>query len=127
MFGATHQLLGSLIRGGEVQAVRIDHPDGLFGPAGYFRRLQDLAASAWNLPPATAAADAPPFKPIYVVAEKILSGTERLPDGWAVPGTTGYSYLYEFNGLLAISDYSRPPRPVVARLTCNPQPFHDVR
>ena len=36
VFDATHQLLGALIRDGKVQAVRIDHPDGLFDPQRYF-------------------------------------------------------------------------------------------
>ncbi len=126
VFDATHHLLGSLIRDGKVQAVRIDHPDGLFDPAGYFRRLQDLAASAWNIPPMPAAADAPPFKPIYVVAEKILSGTEHLPDGWAVHGTTGYNYLNELNGLFVNADHARRARRVYAKLTGNDKPFDDV-
>jgi (1->4)-alpha-D-glucan 1-alpha-D-glucosylmutase len=34
--------------------------------------------------------------PIYVVAEKILAGHERLREDWQVHGTTGYEFLKEF-------------------------------
>jgi (1->4)-alpha-D-glucan 1-alpha-D-glucosylmutase len=37
--------------------------------------------------------------PLYVVAEKILSLDETLPDEWAVFGTTGYDFLNAVNGL----------------------------
>src|SRR3954468_704765 len=77
VFDETHRLLGELIRDGKVQAVRVDHPDGLFDPRRYFSMLQQLAANAWGL------ADGPgqqesigPNRPMYVVAEKILSSGE---------------------------------------------------
>ena len=44
VFAAVHKLLETLLRDGIVDAVRIDHPDGLFAPARYFEMLQDLAA-----------------------------------------------------------------------------------
>lgn len=37
--------------------------------------------------------------PLYVVAEKILSEAEPLPQEWAVFGTTGYAFLAATNGL----------------------------
>lgn len=37
--------------------------------------------------------------PLYVVAEKILSEDEPLPQNWAVHGTTGYEFLSAVNGL----------------------------
>ena len=49
VFGATHKLLETLLRDGIVDAVRIDHPDGLFDPARYFEMLQELAARAWHI------------------------------------------------------------------------------
>ncbi len=126
VFDATHQLLGTLIREGKVQAVRIDHPDGLFDPAGYFRRLQDLAATAWSLPPPPEQPDAGSARPLYVVAEKILSGTERLPDRWAVHGTTGYNFLNDVNGLFVDPAHARRVRRVYARLTGHAEPVDDV-
>ena len=47
VFDATHQLLGELIRDGKVQAVRIDHPDGLFDPRALLRRC----CSSWRRMP----------------------------------------------------------------------------
>ena len=41
----------------------------------------------------------PLCKPVFVVAEKILGGNERLPETWAVRGTTGYDFLNQVNGL----------------------------
>jgi (1->4)-alpha-D-glucan 1-alpha-D-glucosylmutase len=40
VFAAAHALLLRLISGGAVTGLRIDHPDGLWDPAGYFRDLQ---------------------------------------------------------------------------------------
>jgi (1->4)-alpha-D-glucan 1-alpha-D-glucosylmutase len=37
--------------------------------------------------------------PLYVVAEKILSEREPLPESWAVYGTTGYDFLGSVNNL----------------------------
>src|SRR5262249_57281459 len=39
------------------------------------------------------------LRPLYVVAEKILSEGEALPADWAVDGTTGYDFLTAVNGL----------------------------
>jgi (1->4)-alpha-D-glucan 1-alpha-D-glucosylmutase len=44
VFAAAHALLMRLIAGGAVTGLRIDHPDGLWDPAGYFR---DLQRAAW--------------------------------------------------------------------------------
>ena len=41
----------------------------------------------------------PFFRPLYVVAEKILGRTEHLPAAWAVRGTTGYDFLNSLNGI----------------------------
>ncbi|HEX2281208.1 MAG TPA: malto-oligosyltrehalose synthase, partial [Thermomicrobiales bacterium] len=44
VFAAAHALLLSLIASGAITGLRIDHPDGLWDPAGYFR---DLQRAAW--------------------------------------------------------------------------------
>jgi (1->4)-alpha-D-glucan 1-alpha-D-glucosylmutase len=80
VFQATHGLIGRLLADGLVSGLRIDHPDGLYDPAEYLRRLQSLA-------------------PQYVVVEKILEPGERLPEDWPVQGTTGYEFLNSLNGL----------------------------
>ena len=120
VFDATHRLLEELIRGGAVHGVRVDHPDGLFDPARYFEMLQDLAARAWSLE------RTPGARPLYVVAEKILSTSERLPEGWAVHGTTGYNYLNDLNGLFIDAAQARRLRRVYAKLTGQNDPFEDV-
>ena len=43
VFAAAHDLLLRLLAAGAVTGMRIDHPDGLWDPAGYFRELQRAA------------------------------------------------------------------------------------
>jgi (1->4)-alpha-D-glucan 1-alpha-D-glucosylmutase len=121
VFDATHAFALRLLADGKVSGLRIDHPDGLFHPAAYFRHLQEgyvlalLAATIDSDAPAlreqveswldaelAAAADGAPHArwPLYVVAEKILSDTEPLPLDWAVDGTTGYDFLASANAVL---------------------------
>jgi (1->4)-alpha-D-glucan 1-alpha-D-glucosylmutase len=73
VFHETHGLVLSLVNEGVVDALRIDHPDGLADPAGYFQRLRDGGANT-------------------VWVEKILETAERLRD-WPVAGTVGYEFL----------------------------------
>ena len=130
VFETTHTLLGELLRGGQVSGVRIDHPDGLFDPRGYFDDLQALAARVWEEPEArdqqAATTARAPLGPLYVVAEKILSGREKLPQRWAVHGTTGYNYLNDLNGLFVDSAQGRRMRRIYTRLTGREEPFDDV-
>ncbi|HWE23770.1 MAG TPA: malto-oligosyltrehalose synthase [Myxococcales bacterium] len=122
VFEEAHRLPLRLLAEGKITGFRVDHPDGLAYPSRYFRLLQD----AHILQRARAAAqrrgeswedvepvvrlelsrearrrgrESPLFKPVYVVAEKILGGNERLPDTWAVRGTTGYDFLNQVSGL----------------------------
>ncbi len=105
VFDATHALFMRLLAEGKASGLRIDHPDGLWDPPRYFERLQTAYVQA--LGDATGAAPSgngskgrsSPERPLYVVAEKILSHTEPLPQDWAVHGTTGYDFLNQVNGL----------------------------
>ncbi|MEO7270640.1 MAG: malto-oligosyltrehalose synthase, partial [Vicinamibacterales bacterium] len=124
VFAAVHTLLGSLLRDGIVDAVRIDHPDGLFAPGRYFEMLQDLAAQAWGLERRTAGART--TRPLYIVAEKILSGQEPLSPGWSLHGTTGYNYLNDLNGIFVNGAHARRMRRTYAKLTGHLDPFDDV-
>ena len=86
VFDATHRLLLELIGAGAVTGVRIDHPDGLYLPKEYFEKLQSRCAAALGHPlPKDGRA-------IYLLVEKILSGTETLRSDWSVHGTTGYEF-----------------------------------
>src|SRR5262249_30220443 len=46
VFEAAHGLVLRLLADLKVDGLRIDHPDGLYDPAGYFRRLQQHLALA---------------------------------------------------------------------------------
>lgn len=81
VFDATHARIVDLVRAGQVEGLRIDHPDGLADPEGYLRMLRAATDGVW------------------VVVEKILEGDERLPADWACAGTTGYDALLRVGGL----------------------------
>jgi (1->4)-alpha-D-glucan 1-alpha-D-glucosylmutase len=126
VFEEAHRLPLRFLAEGLVTGFRVDHPDGLAYPTRYFRLLQDShilerarglvegRGEDWKeMEPAVreelareiaAAGPASPlYKPVFVVAEKILAGTERLPESWAVRGTTGYDFLNQVNGLFVDS------------------------
>ncbi len=123
VFETTHRLLAALLHDNKVTGVRVDHPDGLFEPAQYFADLQKLAARAWNRDVASEDGDR---RCLYVVAEKILSGNERLPSHWAVHGTTGYNYLNDLNGIFVDGAQAKRMRRVYARLAGRDVRFDDV-
>jgi (1->4)-alpha-D-glucan 1-alpha-D-glucosylmutase len=126
-FQATHQLILSLLAKGKVTSLRVDHADGLWAPSRYFRQLQEsyLVHSALaRLAPEDQDEIAGAVEtwlsarlgrneaqasswPLYVVAEKILSEEEPLPEDWAVCGTTGYDFLNSVNGLFVDSGNRR--------------------
>ncbi len=100
VFEATHGLVLSLAASGAVDGLRIDHPDGLADPAGYFRRLQVRYAEQAGVPLHDVPGEPLPFKPLYVVVEKIVAPHEQVPADWAVHGTTGYRFANVLNGVL---------------------------
>ncbi len=81
VFQSTHRRILDWVRDGLVSGIRVDHPDGLTDPEGYFQALRKAAPEAW------------------IVGEKVLSPGEWLPENWAVDGTTGYDFLNLINGL----------------------------
>lgn len=95
-FDATHGLVLDLIAEGRLAGLRIDHPDGLYDPAEYFRRIQEHVAVRKQCGP-SAEDNA---RPLYLVVEKILAGDERLPSDWPVHGTTGYDFAALADALL---------------------------
>ncbi|MGE5526508.1 MAG: malto-oligosyltrehalose synthase [Rhodospirillaceae bacterium] len=110
VFEATHRMVMNLAVDGKVDALRIDHPDGLYDPATYFRELQERYAALAGGVLTPDAADHPP-RALYVVAEKIAAPHEHLPTSWAVYGTTGYRFASVVNGLFvdgaAARDFDR--------------------
>ena len=125
VFVAAHGLVLRLLAEGKVDGLRIDHPDGLYDPAQYLRRLQEHFAlalrpprrstpsphpTAWTgrtwrarsaiaSPPRDGAGRWPLGSPLYVVVEKILGADEALVETWPVHGTSGYDFLNQVNGL----------------------------
>src|SRR5215217_6413446 len=86
VFDAVHRLVFELVNAGAVTGLRIDHPDGLYLPREYFAKLQQRSAKALGIPlPGDGRA-------IYMLAEKILTGSEKLRKEWPVHGTTGYDF-----------------------------------
>jgi (1->4)-alpha-D-glucan 1-alpha-D-glucosylmutase len=83
VFRETHRYVFELIEAGTITGLRVDHPDGLRDPKKYFERVQENVRAQG--------------KGLFVVAEKILSGEEKLPGHWPVEGTTGYDFLNALN------------------------------
>lgn len=104
VFNDTHELIMDLVGRGLVNGLRIDHPDGLYDPAAYFQRLQEEAAKRFDEPFRSDYGLNDPEMPLYVLIEKILAPFERLPQEWAVHGTTGYEFLNSVNGILVKQD-----------------------
>lgn len=98
VFAATHALALDLAAEGAIDGLRIDHPDGLFDPAQYFRRLQSGYADRVRRRRGETGGERA-VAPLFVVVEKITAHHEDLPGDWAVHGTTGYRYATVVNGL----------------------------
>jgi (1->4)-alpha-D-glucan 1-alpha-D-glucosylmutase len=88
VFDATHALVKRLAELTVVDALRIDHIDGLLDPLAYLNRLKEQLI----VPPGTAEA-----RQVSVFVEKILARTEQLPLDWPAAGTTGYEFLNALN------------------------------
>ena len=94
VFDAAHQLVVDLVRTGAVTALRIDHPDGLYLPKEYLEALQRRCAKTLGMPlPKDGRA-------VYMIAEKILTGAEKLRPDWPLHGTTGYDFANQVAGVL---------------------------
>ena len=108
VFDATHELLLSLVEAGALDGLRIDHPDGLYDPREYLRRLADRTGGAW------------------VVVEKILEGAEELPEDWPCAGTTGYDALLRVGGLFVDPQGAHPLTTLLHEVTGESVDFEDV-
>ncbi len=108
VFDATHVLVLLQLRDGEVDGLRIDHPDGLADPGGYLDRLAVASGGA------------------YVVVEKILEPGEQLPVTWACAGTTGYDALNLVLGLFVDPAGEQPLTDLWQSLTGDRSSFAEV-
>ncbi|MFG2102794.1 malto-oligosyltrehalose synthase [Micromonospora echinaurantiaca] len=107
VFAATHAEILRWVAAGEVDGIRVDHPDGLRDPAGYLARLRAAAPDAW------------------LVVEKILEYGEELPD-WPVDGTTGYDTLAAVGGLFVDPDAEADFTALDTRLVGRPTSWQDL-
>ena len=95
VFDDTHRTILRLYEEGLIDAVRIDHVDGLADPRGYCRKLRRrLEAAAEHRPPALRGVAA------GLWIEKILAPQESLSGDWLTDGTTGYDYMNDVSGVL---------------------------
>jgi (1->4)-alpha-D-glucan 1-alpha-D-glucosylmutase len=127
VFRATHELILDMLQSGQLDGLRIDHPDGLYDPRQYLWRLQHhylltlartlAGAEGWEeIEPelsqalvrhlAKIGADGGPW-PLYVVVEKILGPDEPLPTDWCCDGTSGYDFLNQIGGLFVDTAHER--------------------
>src|SRR5881628_1837429 len=97
VFDAVHRFVLDLVSAGAVTGLRIDHPDGLYLPGEYFEKLQQRCAKALGI------ALPKDGRAIYMVAEKILTGSEGLRNDWRLHGTTGYDFANQVTQLLVDS------------------------
>jgi (1->4)-alpha-D-glucan 1-alpha-D-glucosylmutase len=109
VFAATHRLLARTVATAPVTGLRVDHPDGLYAPSDYFRRLREVAG-----------------RPVIVLAEKILAPGERLPATWPVEGTTGYDFLNLLNGIFVDRSQARALERLYVRLIKERPPFTEI-
>ncbi|HEY7338104.1 MAG TPA: malto-oligosyltrehalose synthase, partial [Bryobacteraceae bacterium] len=105
VFEDTHESILEWLRTGQLDGLRVDHPDGLRDPGEYFQRLRAAAPEAW------------------IVAEKILQPEERLPENWPVAGTTGYDFLNLVGGLFVDPHGEAPLNELYREFTGEPVDF----
>lgn len=90
VFEATHARILAAVHAGEIDGLRIDHPDGLADPAAYLERLSTATGGIWT------------------VVEKILEPGEELPSTWRCDGTTGYDAILTITQVMLDPSGERP-------------------
>jgi (1->4)-alpha-D-glucan 1-alpha-D-glucosylmutase len=146
VFEETHRLILKLIREGKVTGLRVDHPDGLYNPAEYFYRLQRGCFIQFCL--REMGREDEPFlvekigqlydekmsenptsslrTPFYVVGEKILIKSERMPEDWPIFSTTGYVFMNVVNGIFIRMDHEKPFEDIYGRFIKSRMDYQDL-
>ncbi|MCX6463313.1 MAG: alpha-amylase family glycosyl hydrolase [Pseudonocardiales bacterium] len=107
IFEKTHAEVLRWVAAGEVDGIRVDHPDGLSDPGGYARMLRAaIGPDRWLL------------------VEKILAAGEELPVSWPVDGTSGYEALREVQGVFVDPDGAGLITQIAAEHTGTRQSLH---
>ncbi len=148
VFEETHRLIFSLVATGKISGLRIDHTDGLHDPEDYLKRLQaacflQMYGDTPDMQPPTEEGDegaesavlekyeqivaaSPAYKPFFIIGEKILLKSEKLPEGWPVFGTTGYDFTNQVNGLFVDTSNAKAFETLYARFMRHRIDFHDA-
>lgn len=117
VFDAMHATIFRLYREGVIDAVRVDHVDGLADPRGYCRELQRrLEGLATQRPPS-------PWTRPWIVVEKILASHEDLRGDWKIDGTSGYDFMNEVGALLHDPQGAEPLAQFWSQATMRPADF----
>jgi (1->4)-alpha-D-glucan 1-alpha-D-glucosylmutase len=107
IFEKAHREVLRWVSEGEVDGIRVDHPDGLSDPGGYVRMLRAaIGPDRWLL------------------VEKILAVGEELPVSWPVDGTSGYEALREVQGVFVDPDGAGLTTQIAAEHTGSKQSLH---
>ncbi|MBW0114891.1 malto-oligosyltrehalose synthase [Pseudonocardia abyssalis] len=107
IFEKTHREVLRWVDAGDVDGIRVDHPDGLSDPGAYMRRLRTaIGPDRWLL------------------VEKILGVGEDLPPSWPVDGTSGYEALREVQGVFVDPDGAGLLTQLAAEHTGGKQSLH---
>jgi (1->4)-alpha-D-glucan 1-alpha-D-glucosylmutase len=102
VFANSHQRIAAMIEAGDLDGLRVDHPDGLRDPEAYLSKLRAML----------------PQGRIYV--EKILENDERLQEDWPIDGTVGYDFLAKVNRLWMDDQRTDALTSVYADFTAHP-------
>jgi (1->4)-alpha-D-glucan 1-alpha-D-glucosylmutase len=147
VFREAHKLIFELIREGKVTGLRVDHPDGLYNPVEYFYQLQRscfiqfcLHAASWSSDESSLEEaigslydqvlsedpSSPLRMPLYIVGEKILTKSERMPEDWPIFSTTGYVFLNSVNGIFIDMDHAKAFEDIYTRFIRSKVDFQDL-
>ncbi|MFL5320178.1 MAG: malto-oligosyltrehalose synthase [Myxococcaceae bacterium] len=149
VFEEVHKLPLEWIKEGRIHGLRIDHPDGLFDPTAYFLNLQESyflqeARKQFDRRPEGEWAQSmialrelyrarftedpthPLFRSLYLIVEKIQGGRERIPEAWAVHGTTGYRFANLTTGLFVQREHEQELTETYARFIGRLYDFHHL-
>ncbi|QOX78846.1 malto-oligosyltrehalose synthase [Trichlorobacter lovleyi] len=146
VFEKTHNFIFKLVETGKINGLRIDHADGLRDPEDYLKRLQagcfirmykgsgESQPSGMDEESQTEAAirekydlilqATPSYKPFFIVGEKILLKSEKLPEDWPVFGTTGYDFINQVNGLFVDGSNAKVFESIYTRFMQHRVDFH---
>jgi len=133
VFRQVHKLVFELISNGTVTGLRVDHPDGLYDPTDYFTILQEHCSLAAHKGTEKehghdqgAGNEKSVERPFYIVGEKILTGSEKMPDVWPIYGTTGYSFMNLVNGVFVDHGNAKAFDRIYSRFVREKKVFHDI-